>query len=282
MKRIHIIAGPTASGKSARALEMAIAEKGVILNADATQCYADLQILSARPDEEDLAKAPHKLYGIWPGEKVASVDDWLQVLIAEVKACWEDGKLPIICGGTGFYLKALKEGLSPIPDIDPAIRDQLITEKETNGNAALHHKLQTVDPVAAANIPGGNSQRIIRALEVYHGTGKPISEWQSIPRKAPFPEAEFSEEVIELDRETLYARCDVRFEQMIAKGAIEEVEQLLEKNYSADAPVMKAVGVPELRSYLQDKLSLDEAIALAQQNTRRYAKRQLTWLRNQL
>ena len=276
-QKIHIIAGPTASGKSARAIELANQHNGVILNADATQCYADLQILSARPDAAELAKAEHRLYGIWQGDKVASVGDWLAAIKPEIEQCWNEEKLPIVCGGTGFYLKALMEGLSPIPEIEPSIREAL----GLVDNSALYATLKSVDAEAAESIDEHNRQRLIRAVEVYEGTGKPMSEWQAIAKQPPFPNAEFELEVISLPREELYERCNRRFELMLAAGALEEVESLLDKGYAADAPVMKAVGVPEITAYLHGEINLEEAGELSKQNTRRYAKRQLTWLRNQ-
>ncbi|MDG1288015.1 MAG: tRNA (adenosine(37)-N6)-dimethylallyltransferase MiaA [Rickettsiales bacterium] len=279
--KIHIIAGPTASGKSARAIELATAANGVILNADATQCYADLQILSARPSAEELAQADHRLYGIWSGDKVASVGDWLSMLKPEIEQCWTENKLPIVCGGTGFYLKALMEGLSPIPDIAPEIRAEITRETESDGNSSIYEKLSRVDPKVVKNIPPANTQRMIRAYEVYLGTGKPMSEWQAMPKEPPFPQATFELDIIELPRKELYERCDTRFESMLAAGALDEVKGLLAKKYAPDVPVMKAVGVAELASHLAGELSIEEAGALSKQNTRHYAKRQLTWLRNQ-
>lgn len=277
LSKIHIVAGPTASGKSARAIELAHQQNGVILNADATQCYADLQILSARPDAEELAQAEHRLYGIWSGDKVASVGDWLEAITPEIEQCWEENRLPIICGGTGFYLKALMEGLSPIPDIDPKFRDKL----GSDDNSTLFEKLKAVDKTAAESIGEHNRQRLIRALEVYEGTNTPMSEWQAIPKQPPFPNVEFELEIITLPRDALYARCNQRFDVMLEAGALEEVQALLKKGYAADAPIMKAVGVPELSAHLRGEMDLETASDLAKQNTRRYAKRQLTWLRNQ-
>ena len=281
MGPIHLIAGPTASGKSARAIELANAQNGVILNADATQCYGELRILSARPDEAELAQAEHRLYGIWSGDKMASVADWLEAVKPEIEQCWQEERLPIICGGTGFYLKALMEGLSPIPDIPTEIREDVIRKIQTEGNEAVHQKLAAIDSEAANALPPENTQRLIRAYEVYLATGTPISEWRRLPKEPPFAEAQFTTEIITLPRAELYARCDARFENMLQAGALEEVEKLLTKNYASDLPIMKAVGVPELTAYLRSESSLEQAKELAQRNTRRYAKRQLTWLRNQ-
>ena len=278
---IHIVAGPTASGKSARAINLAKQHNGVILNADATQCYADLQILSARPSAQELTQAPHKLYGIWQGDKLASVGDWLSAITPEIEKCWQNEQLPIICGGTGFYLKALMEGLSPIPEIPAKFRNEISQEIDSHGNSSIYEKLKAIDPNITESIPLANTQRLIRAYEVYLGTGHTMSYWQAQPKAPPFPKANFELEIITLPRETLYARCDARFGQMLNQGALEEVEQLLAKNYDADLPIMKAVGVPEISSYLRGDCTLEEAETLAKQNTRRYAKRQLTWLRNQ-
>jgi len=279
--RIHLILGPTASGKSAQAIKAAQEEDGVIINADATQLYADLSILSARPDDAELAQAPHQLYGILPGDNASSVADWMALCVGEVEAAWQAGKLPIICGGTGLYIKALREGLSPIPDIAESTRLQCRQLLTDIGNDALHAKLAAVDPLAAAKIPAGNSQRLIRAYEVWQATGTPISAWQDT-KQSPFPsDVTWTETRMELPREELYARCDQRFDRMLERGAIAEVEALLTKNYAPELPVMKAVGVPEIAVYLRGECSLEDAAETARRNTRRYAKRQLTWLRNQ-
>ncbi len=274
---VHIIAGPTASGKSASAIALAQQKNGVILNADATQCYADLHILSARPDADELAQAEHRLYGIWSGNQLASVGDWLSIIVPEIKSCWQNHQLPIVCGGTGFYLKALMEGLSPIPNIAPAIRAKLAS----HDNSALYDALLHVDKKAAISIGPNNRQRLMRALEVCQGTEKTMSAWQALPKEPPLNEANFKVHVIDIPRETLYARCDARFDAMWNKGAVAEVEALLTKGYAPDLPVMKAVGVPEIAAYLRGEMDKEAASALAKQHTRHYAKRQLTWLRNQ-
>lgn len=276
-RKVHIVAGPTASGKSARAIELARSQNGVIINADATQCYADLQVVSARPSAGELAQADHRLYGIWQGDRMASVADWLAVAVSEIKECWQAGSLPIICGGTGFYLKALMEGLSPIPDTDPAIRDEL----RTQSTEALYERLKECDPTLAKTIDSQNRQRLTRAVEVFESTGIALSEWQTRPKELPLKKATFELEVIDLPRKTLYERCDSRFDIMLECGAVAEVSSLLEKGYPAYMPVMKAVGVPELTAYIKGEIELETASELAKQNTRRYAKRQLTWLRNQ-
>lgn len=281
-KRIHIVAGATASGKSARALALAKERDGVVINADATQLYLDLKILSARPDPQEMENVPHKLYGVLEGQKVASAASWLEMARREITHVWHEGKLPIICGGTGFYIKTLLEGLSPIPDVPEEIKQETSALLASEGNAAFHARLHEVDSLLAEKFDSGNSQRLMRAYNVWKATGKPLSHWQKIPPQKPFSDAEFKVEVIEIEREVLYARCNDRFDAMMRQGAVDEVEALLKNNYPATLPIMKAVGVPELTAYLQGEKSREEAVALAKQNTRRYAKRQLTWLRHQL
>lgn len=311
---ILMIYGPTASGKSALAMQIAQRRDGVVINADATQLYADLQILSARPllDEDSgfriqdsvergkeaapaLSDAPcerqnvaqrgqlkdpipHKLYGVLQGDQHASAASWTTLAMQEIHAAWAVGKLPILCGGTGLYLKALEEGLSAIPDIPDSVRE----EARMKSNAEILEVLQQRDPEIAARLKAGDTQRLQRAYEVFLATDKPLSYWQAQPKKPPLPQAEFVWETLNPPREELYARCNARFIQMLKQGAIEEVESLLAKNYPASAPVMKAVGVPEISAYLRGEISLEEATSKAQQATRNYAKRQVTWLRNQL
>lgn len=276
-KKIYLVYGPTASGKSARAVELALAHHGVIINADATQLYADLQILSARPTEAELSRAPHRLYGILRGDAPATAASWLARATAEIKIAWEEGKLPILCGGTGLYLKALQEGLSPMPEVPAEVR--LAAQHVTNEEIGSY--LRRVDPVTAERLKQGDTQRLRRAYEVHQASGKPLSYWQAQPRQIIFPEAEFIKYILNPPREVLYERCDRRFLAMVEQGAIAEVQALLAKDYPAMAPVTKAVGVPELTAYLQGIIPLSEAIVRAQQATRHYAKRQTTWLRNQ-
>ncbi len=278
VQHIHLIFGPTASGKSARAIEQARTRRGVIINADATQLYADLQILSARPTPEEMQGLPHRLYGVLTGNSPASAASWLALVKTEIETAWAAGNLPILCGGTGLYLKALQEGLSPVPSVAPEIRAQA----QLIPNSDIHSQLQEVDPVSAARLKPGDTQRLRRAYEVWLATGKPLTYWQAQPKQPPFPHAGFRVETLNPPRDELYARCDARFLAMLEKGAVEEVKSLLHKNYPSTAPVMKAVGVPEISAYLRGELSLEEATAKAQQATRNYAKRQVTWLNNQI
>jgi tRNA dimethylallyltransferase len=279
---IHIIAGPTASGKSARALALAREQNGVIINADATQLYADLRIVSARPSEAEMMQVPHRLYGFLPGEEAASAGKWLGWVKPEIEAAWAAGQLPILCGGTGLYLKALQEGLSPMPEVPVEVRAAVAARLAEIGKPAFYAELQKIDPAGAAHVGPHNTQRLLRAREVVEASGETFSAWMQKPREKLFPEARVTREVIELSREELYRRCDARFAQMMEHGAIEEVQTLLAKGYGDDAPVMKAVGVREIAAYLRGEMTKERVVELGQQNTRRYAKRQLTWLRHQV
>lgn len=278
MPKIHILYGPTASGKSARALQVAAAQNGVVINADATQLYTDLRVLSARPTLTEIQGIPHSLYGILPGDQPATAASWLQLATQQIEAAWNAGKLPILCGGTGLYLKALQEGLSAIPAVPAEVRASV----QPLPNDEIITKLQEVDPVIAARLKAGDTQRLRRAWEVFLASGKPLSYWQMQPKQPPFPQAEYIIETLNPPREELYARCDARFLKMLEEGAVEEVAALLTKNYPPTAPIMKAVGVTELSAYLRGEITLTEATAKAQQATRNYAKRQRTWLRNQI
>lgn len=270
--------GPTASGKSARALAIAQEQGGVIINADAMQVYAELRVLTARPSAQDEAAAPHKLYGVLPAREACSAARWLALAVDAIKEAWVQGKLPVVTGGTGLYLKALQEGLSPIPDVPAQIRAQATKLYDERGAAALQER----DPAMAKTLKDGDSQRHTRALEVWLATGKSLAYWQRKAREVMFPDAEFSLEVVTQERAELYRRCDARFLVMLEQGALEEVKALKALNLSTDLPAMRAVGVPELMAYIEGKMSLEEATSKAQQATRNYAKRQLTWFRNQL
>jgi tRNA dimethylallyltransferase len=280
--RIHFIAGPTASGKSARALEVAQAQNGVVINADAIQLYEELRIVSARPDAEMVEGVPHRLYGIIKGDQAVSAGIWLDWVKPEIEAAWKAGRLPVICGGTGLYINALREGLSEMPEVPPAIRQQVAARLEEIGKAAFYEELRECDPAAAAHIGPYNTQRLLRAREVREASGKPFSEWMQAPKQPLFPDAEYVMDVVEIARDELYRRCDARFDAMMAQGAIQEVGALLAKGYPPSAMVMKAVGVAELAGYLHGDHSLEKAVELAKRNTRRYAKRQLTWFRHQI
>lgn len=275
---IIIVCGATASGKSAYALDIAQSSHGVIINADAMQVYRELCILTARPTEEQEATVPHRLYGVMPASERCSVTRWLNMArsaIDEIRAC---KMLPVITGGTGLYIKALMEGLSPIPDIPQETHNQAEQLWKEQGARALIER----DVVMSGRLKPGDAQRHIRSLEVFLATGKSLAYWQGVPRVKPYMDAKFDIKYIEVPREELYRRCDTRFLAMMEAGALEEARRLHGMKLPNDLPSMRAVGARELMDYLEGKYSLEEAIANAQQATRNYAKRQMTWFRNQL
>lgn len=280
--KILILTGATASGKSAIALSLAEKRGGVIINADSQQVYSDLRILTARPTPEEEARAPHKLYGMLPASESCSAGKWVKFARMEIDWALSQGKLPIVCGGTGFYLKALLEGIADIPDIAPEIRAQAASDYEQMGQEAFAARLREVDPEFFTRLKVHDRQRLIRAYTTWLGTGKSLSWWQAQEKSPPYPRDNFQLYQVDIDREELYRRCDERFTKMLGQGALEEVKQLLSLNLPADMPAMKSVGVQELASYLRHEITLEEATTAAQQATRNYAKRQLTWFRTQL
>lgn len=277
---VLIVAGPTASGKSALALELAAALRGTVINADSLQAYRDLRILSARPDDAAQQRAPHRLYGYLDAAERGSVGKWLPLALTEVAAAHAAGRLPILVGGTGLYLRSLQHGLAAIPPIPTTVRSEVATLYAELGGAGFRERLRGLDLEAAARLPVGDRQRLMRAFEVAHATGIPIREWQARQNAAaPY---RFASILLMPPRAVLYTACDARLTQMIARGALDEVAALAARGLDAGLPVMKAVGVPELMRHLRGETSLDEAIELAQRATRRYAKRQMTWFRHQM
>lgn len=282
---IHIIAGPTASGKSARAVELAHEKDGVIINCDSIQIYDALPILSAQPTQEDKAQAPHRLYGVLHPDNICSAGNWREMVEPVIEDVLAEGRTPIICGGTGLYIKALTDGLSPIPDIPHDVRNQAMVMQGTLDASTLHAELKFRDPIMAARLDPNNKARLIRAWEVLEATGKSLSEWQKLPPVPPPAHWNFQIEVIIPERETLYKRCNERFLSMLENGALEEAEifgkELENATYKAGTPVTKALGFASLWAFLKGEQPKEEAIAQAQAQTRRYAKRQVTWFRNQ-
>lgn len=277
-----LIMGPTASGKSALALSAAKTFDGVVINADSMQVYKELQVITARPDSIMTQAAPHRLYGFLSGDDVCSAARWADLAAAEVLAARDAGKLPIVVGGTGLYFRALTQGMSPIPDIPADVRQTARQEHAELGAEAYHARLAQADPEIAARLPIGDSQRIMRAWEVYLATGTPLSEWQKLPPTPPKLDLPSLTLALMPDRQVLYDRCDMRFDQMVDTGALDEVAELRTLNLDPSLPVMKALGVPELIDYLAGEKSRDAAVTDAKTGTRRYAKRQMTWLRNQI
>jgi tRNA dimethylallyltransferase len=277
---VVVIAGPTASGKSALALELAAGLGGTIINADALQNYRDLRILSARPDDAALARVPHRLYGWRDAAERGSVGGWRQLALAEIAAAHRAGRLPIVVGGSGLYLRALQQGLAAIPAIPPAIRAEAAALYRALGGPAFRERLRECDPASAVRLPPCDRQRLVRAFEVVRATGVPIGEWQA-GRAAPAP-CRFAAILVMPPRAALYAACDARFAAMIAQGGLAEAAALLARGLDPGLPAMKAVGVAELMRHLRGELALAEAVRLATRATRRYAKRQTTWFRHQM
>lgn len=283
MRRAVLIAGPTASGKSQAALAVAERFGGAIVNADSMQVYRELRILSARPGEEDERRVPHRLYGCVPAAEAYSTGRWLADVARAVRELCEEGRLPVIVGGTGLYFQALLQGLAEVPPIPASIRERLRAELDGEGASALHQRLETCDPVLAERLERADGQRIVRGLEVFEATGRRLSEWQKDKGQgAVFDEADVAAFTLQPPRDELYARCDARFDAMMAAGALDEVRDLMALGLDPMLPAMKALGVRQLASHLRGETDLADAISDAKTWTRRYAKRQMTWLRGNM
>lgn len=281
-KRVIVIAGPTASGKSGLALEWAKALDSELVNADASQVYDGLQILTNRPTENELNSVPHHLFGYLPPTEVCSVARWRDDAKKVIEEVWQCEKVPIVVGGTGLYLEALIKGLSDIPQIPENVRQQMRDQMAEVGPEVLYQQLSLIDPVSAARIKPQDRQRITRALEVYHATGKSLSQWQDDNPPTGAIRADIYGFALIPDREVLYHQINQRFEKMIKAGALAEVESLLARKLDPALPIMKSLGLAELAAYLRGEVSQEEAIVQAQQLTRHYAKRQTTWIRHRL
>jgi tRNA dimethylallyltransferase len=277
-----LIAGPTASGKSAVALAVAQARNGVVINADSMQVYRDLRIITARPTPEEEVRAPHRLYGHVDAAEAYSAGRWLADARAVLDEAEREGWLPIFVGGTGLYFKALTQGLSAVPPIPAAIREAVRARLAAEGPAALHAELARRDPAAAERLKPADRTRIARALEVVEATGRPLADWHGEGSKPLIDPAQAIKVFLSPDREELRRRINARFDVMLAAGALEEVRALDARGLDPLLPGMKAHGVPWLRRHLHGEISLGEAAEGAKADTRRYAKRQLTWFRHQL
>nr|WP_046120734.1 tRNA (adenosine(37)-N6)-dimethylallyltransferase MiaA [Ensifer aridi] len=277
-----LITGPTASGKSALAVKLARRHGGVVINADSMQVYGTLRVLTARPDEADMEGIEHFLYGHVPAGQPYSTGAWLREAEALVMRLRGEGRLPVFVGGTGLYFKALTGGLSDMPDIPAPIRARLRERLKEMGPEPLHAELAARDAETAAQLRPGDGQRIVRALEVIEATGKPIRLFQKA-RGPMIVDPDRAQKIVVLpDRKLLHSRIDRRFEAMLASGAVEEVRALLALKLSPEMPVMKAIGVQQIAAMLRGELSEAEVIATGAAATRQYAKRQMTWFRNQL
>lgn len=273
-----LIAGPTASGKSALALAIAERHRGTVINADSAQVYRDLRVLSARPSREEEARAPHRLFGHVDGAEDHNAARWASEARAEIAAAHDAGRLPILVGGTGLYLRTLLDGIAPVPDIDPAIRAEV--RALTVGEA--HAALTIADPAAAARLNPTDTTRIARALEVVRSTGRTLADWQATRIGGIGGDIALLPTILLPPRDWLHQRCDRRLAMMFEEGAVEEVRALLDRSDVApDAPVMRAIGVREIATMLDGEIDRETALDAARTATRQYAKRQYTWFRNQ-
>lgn len=282
VKSAVLIAGPTASGKSALALELAARADGVVINADSMQVYRDLRIITARPTDDEMSRAPHRLYGHIGAEEIYSAGRWLREAEVEIAEARMAGKAAIVIGGTGLYFSALLKGLSAVPEVSAEVRQQIRDLGDTKENKALHGLLIARDPRTAAEIRVSDRQRILRALEVVEATGRGLAEWREEPGVPVLNSGDYQAIFLETDREALGTRIDARFDKMLAEGTLDEVKALAARNLDPKMPAMKAHGVPWLIKYLNGEMPLEEAAAQGKRDTRQYAKRQETWFRNQL
>ena len=285
-KTIHIIAGPTAGGKSALAIARAKELGGEIINCDSRQIYTELPILSAQPSAEDKQIVPHHLYGTLHPDDTCSAGSWREMATPLIEDLLDKGITPIITGGNGLYIKILIEGISPIPDVPAEIRLAAVEKQKQLGNPAFHTELQKRDPDTAALYHPMHTARLIHAWEILETTGKPLAYWQSIPKIAPPEDWMFEITLVMPEREILFDRCNKRFEQMLEQGAAEELEAFDAKverdEISKESVLIKTVGANGLRAWREGRISKEDAIILAQTETRQYAKRQTTWFNNQI
>jgi tRNA dimethylallyltransferase len=281
-KQVIIVAGPTASGKSELGLLLARQMNGVIINADSMQVYRELPILTAQPGKDDLGLADHRLYGTLSAAEACSVGRWRSMAVQQIDRCHAEGRTPLILGGTGLYIKALMEGLSPVPEISIEFRVQATEDYDKLGPVGLVEKIRGHDPHMAQALRANDRQRIIRAWEVWLATGKSLLQWQHLHPPVAHEGYDFHTVLLCPERDLIYQRCDQRFEKMIAEGGVEEVQSFLSLELSPSLPLMRAIGVIEIKNYLNGEWTFEQMVAASKQATRRYAKRQLTWLRNQL
>lgn len=281
-RKVIVVAGPTASGKSALAVDIAKEVDGVIINADSMQVYKGLKIVSACPSPEEQAEVEHRLFEIYDCSIRGNVVDWLERAVTEIRNVWADGKIPVVVGGTGLYIENLINGTTPIPPTSETVRKYVADMQEKEGLEVLYQRLKDKDPETAARLSVNDKTRLMRAMEVYEDTKISLSEWYKKPMVKRLPEAEFFIIKICPSSKQLDQRCYQRFDQMIAQGALAEIKALDAKNLSPDLPAMKALGVPELLAVVRGECSLSEGTDAAKLHTRQYAKRQRTWFRNKL
>ncbi len=278
--KIIVIAGPTASGKSGLALDLAEATNGVVINADSMQVYKDIPILAASPSQSDLKRAPHELYGIYNASYKGNVVEWLNLCQEKINQARNNNQTPVIVGGTGLYIESLTKGVTPIPETKDEVRKIVDEMLKKDGLESLYEYLRKIDQDTYNRLSPNDTTRIKRAVEIYLDTSKNLSYWHSIPLKKIYNETEFVLVYLKPPRDALDIRSRIRFDIMMQQGALDEVRQLLSQNLPDELPAMRALGIQELKLYLQNKCLLNEAIELAKLHTRQYAKRQTTWFNN--
>ena len=280
--KVIVIAGPTASGKSALAIDVAKFVNGVVINCDSMQVYKHTPIISACPDENDKNTVEHRLFEIYEPSVKGNVVDWLNLAVKEIHSVWEENKIPVVVGGTGLYIDNLINGTTPIPETPSEIRAKISGLQKENGSVFLHQMLENIDSESASRISVNDVTRLSRALEVFEHTKIPLSVWHSKPMIKKLPAAEFFVIKICPSAKELDDRCYLRFDKMIQAGALEEIKFLNGLDLDENLPAMKALGVPELMEYVNGKCTLAEAVDNAKLHTRQYAKRQRTWFKNKL
>lgn len=279
---VVVVAGATGSGKSAAALDIAVEFGGTVINADSMQVYRELRVLTARPTDAEMAQAPHEIYGVMPAAEACSAGIWAEKAHQAVAAAHKAGRLPVLVGGTGLYLKAFEEGLAQIPAVPGEVLDAAKRELASQGAAAFHAALGAQDPETASRIPSSDSQRMLRAWSVLAHTGRTLSAWQQDGNVGAATNLAFLKLLFLPDREVLYPVCDQRFGAMVAGGAVDEVERLQTLGLDPSLPAMRAVGVREIAAFLAGNLTRDQMIDRGQTATRQYAKRQFTWFGRQM
>ena len=274
-----MIAGPTASGKSQLAIDLARRFNGAVINADSMQLYADLEVVTARPQPQDMQDIPHHLFGICDAAHRASVAEWLGLAATAIANVRSAGQLPIIVGGTGMYLQAGLRGIAPVPDVPADLHQHCIDLYLQLGGAKFRDMLAGYDADIAARLVDGDSQRLIRAMGVAMTTDRPLSWWQQQPHKGAFLGSVITIAMMP-PRPTLYDRINQRFDHMLAHGAVDEVARLMARQLDPGLPLMKALGVAPIAAFLVGNMTKDDAAFIAKRDSRRYAKRQMTWIRN--
>ena len=282
MKKINIICGATATGKSTLAIKEALKTNGIIINADSQQLYKELPVLTACPTEKDYKIVPHKLYQIINATDLMDVKKWLSLVSSELLNIAQNNQTPFIVGGTGFYISALINGLSPIPDINENIRKELRTSIQIKTKQELYSDLEEKDPILAKKLKPTDTQRVLRGLEVFLSTGKPLSFWQTLPKIKIIDNIKFNLKIVDIPKDELNQRILQRITSMLNNGAVEEVKALLKSNYPTTANIFKIIGVRQIEQYLLNKINKDELINIITLKTIQYAKRQRTFFKTQI